>query len=84
MLTWVAIKFFKMKIGQKIVFDLEAWIGEEMIMEEHTSEILDICIDPLGRHESKCGVLVDSEKYGIPFSRIKQVLPANGEQLVLL
>jgi hypothetical protein len=72
---------FFMKIGQNVVFDLEAWIGEEMIMEEHTAEILDICIDPLGRHESKCIVTVDSEKYGIPFSQIKQVLPANGQQL---
>lgn len=83
MLTWIAIKFFKMKIGQKIVFDLEAWIGEEMIMEEYTAEILDICIDPIGRHESKCGVVVNSEKYGIPFSQIKEVLPANNEQLKL-
>lgn len=72
-----------MEIGQKIVFDLETWLGEEMIMKEFTSEILDICIDPCGRHESKCGVIVNSESYGIPFSRIKKVLPAIGEQLVI-
>lgn len=74
-----------MKIGQKIVFDLETWPdGDEIVMKETTAEVLDICIDPCGRHESKCGVIVNSKKYGIPFSLIKKVLPANGEQLVLL
>lgn len=72
-----------MEIGQKIVFDLETWIGEEIIFKEFTSEILDICVDPCGRHESKCGVVINSNKYGIPFSQIKKVLPANNEQLTL-
>lgn len=70
-----------MKVGQKIVFELETWKGEEMIMKECVSEVLDICIDPCGRHESKCSVEVDSISYGIPFSRVKQVLPAAGDQL---
>ena len=72
-----------MEIGQKIVFDLETWIGEEIIMKEFTSEILDICIDPCGRHESKCGVIINFEKYGIPFSQVKKILPADNEQLTL-
>lgn len=74
-----------MKVGQKIVFDLETWLDEsdKITMIEHTVEVKDICIDPCGRHESKCGVEVNSNHYGIPFSQVKKVIPANGEQLVL-
>jgi len=73
------------KIGQKIVFDIETWPdGKEMIMKEVSSEILDICIDPCGHHESKCMVKVDSVSYGVPFSYVKKVYPAAGEQLFLL
>lgn len=73
-----------MEVGQKIVFDLETWPnGEALIMEETISEILSFCHDPLQRHESKCIVKVNNLDYGIPFSYIKHVLPANGEQLVL-
>ena len=69
------------KPGQKIVFDLETWITEEMTMKQHTAEVLEIAIDPFGIHETRCIVIVDSEKYGIPISRIKEVLPANWEQI---
>jgi hypothetical protein len=69
--------------GQIIVFDLETWIDDEMIMKEHTAKILYLSIDPLRRHESKCLVMVNGEKYGIPFNRVKKVLPAAGEQISL-
>ena len=69
--------------GQIIVFDLETWPEDEMVMKEFKAEILHLNIDPLGRHESKCMVMVNGAKYGIPFSRIKKVLPANGEQMTL-
>lgn len=71
------------KPGQKIVFDLETWITEEMSMQQHTAEVLEIAVDPFKIHETRCIVIVDSEKYGIPLSRVKEVLPANNEQLNL-
>lgn len=73
-----------MEIGQKIVFDLETWADrDEMVMKETTAVILNFCHDPSTRHESKCIVQVDGQDYGIPFSEIKQILPAYGDQLVL-
>lgn len=67
--------------GQIIVFDLETWQGEQMVMKEFKSEILRICEDPLQRHESKCIVMVNDIQNGIPFSLVKKVIPAYGEQL---
>lgn len=69
--------------GQIIVFDLETWPEDEMVMKEFHAEILHLSIDPLGRHESKCMVTVNDAKYGIPFDRVKKVLPAIGEQMLL-
>ena len=72
-----------MIIGQIIIFDLETWYEDEMVMEEFHAEILSICIDPLHRHKSKCIVMLNDAKYGIPFNCVKNVLPAVGEQLLL-
>jgi len=69
--------------GKVIFFDLETWPEDEMVMKEFKAEILHLIIDPLGRHESKCMVMVDDKKYGIPFNRIKKVMPAYGEQMTL-
>ena len=77
------VKFFKMEIGQFITFDLETWHDESdnITMVEHKAKILSICNDPMKIHESKCCVEVNGEKYGIPFSEVKNVFPATGEQL---
>ena len=72
-----------MEIGQRILFDLETWPEDDMVMLEVEAEILNFCHDPLGRHESKCSVRISDQNYGIPFSNIKRVLPAIGEQLNL-
>ena len=40
--------------------------------------------DPMKFNESKCGVVYNGEDYGIPFSEVKSVSPADGEQLKLL
>ncbi len=69
--------------GQYIRFDLETWVGDDMLMKEHKSKILSICIDPLKLHESKCTVEINGEGYGIPFSEVKEIFPATGEQLIL-
>lgn len=72
-----------MKIGQFISFDLETWVNEDMIFVEFKAKISRLCIDPLNRHESKCIVSVNENAYGIPFSRIKEVFPFEGEQLTI-
>jgi hypothetical protein len=69
--------------GDIIFFDLETWPDDEMIMVEYSAKVLRICHDPLGRHESKCIVDVNGVGYGIPFSRIKKVIPKNNKQLEL-
>lgn len=69
--------------GQLIIFDLQVWIGDQEEIREHTSIIKSLCIDPLGFHPSKCIVEIDKKGYGIPFSEVKQVLPAHNEQLQL-
>ncbi|WP_338731749.1 hypothetical protein [Mangrovimonas cancribranchiae] len=72
-----------MKVGYKIFFDLDFWDenGNHMLKEVE-SIILDLSIDPLGIHETKCTVEYQGEKYGIPFSEIKNTIPL-GEQLEL-
>lgn len=72
-----------MKIGQYITFDLDRWYRGLHKTVEFKNKIIDICNDPLKLHESKCGVEVNGEHYGIPFSEVKQVFPADGEQLNL-
>jgi hypothetical protein len=73
-----------MKVGQKISFEIETWPnGSELTIKKFTSEIKDFIPDPLKRHESKCLVIIDGIKYGIPFSEIIEKLPAKGEQLLL-
>lgn len=73
-----------MKIGQKITFDIHTWPdNKNLVMKEVTSEIKDFIHDPLKRHESKCLVVFQDTKMGIPFSEIKELHPAKGEQLQL-
>lgn len=73
-----------MKVGQKISFEIETWPnGENIVMKTITTEIQDFIHDPLKRHESKCLVIFQETKMGIPFSLIKELHPANGEQLQL-
>lgn len=71
------------KIGKQIIFDLEYWEGEEMKWREVTSEVISLSIDPMGFHPPKCIVSVNGILYGIPFKEIKELIPANGEQLNL-
>tara|TARA_R100000027_G_scaffold55112_1_gene44274 strand:+ start:3768 stop:3995 length:228 start_codon:yes stop_codon:yes gene_type:complete len=72
-----------MKAGYVISFDLERWDEKgHSYVQEVSSIVRYICDDPLGNHESKCSVKVDGEEYGIPFSEIKNVIPA-GDQLNL-
>lgn len=73
-----------MKVGQYITFDLDFWTNNVHKIKKFTAKVIDICHDPLKLHESKCGVVVNGEGYGIPFSEIKSVSPADGEQLKLL
>ncbi len=73
-----------MEIGEYIVLDLDVWINDIHVLKSVKSKIIDLCHDPLKRHESKCGVEINGEGYGIPFSEVKQVFPADGEQLKLL
>lgn len=70
-----------MKIGKFITFNLEQWKKETHFIEKVTAEVIDICTDPLGITEPKCGVAFKGEEYGIPFSEILKVDPATGEQL---
>ena len=72
-----------MKIGQYITFNLDQWENENHSLNKIKSIILDICIDPLNIKEPKCGVEVGGELYGIPFSEVLEISPANGEQLEL-
>lgn len=69
--------------GQIIVFDMEVWPNGQEVLQEFTSKIKSMCIDPLGFHPSKCIVEIDAKDYGIPFSEVKRVLPADNEQLEL-
>ena len=69
--------------GQLLVFDLEYYPNGQETIREFTSMIKSICIDPMGFHPSKCIVEIEKEDYGIPFSEVKQVLPAHNEQLQL-
>lgn len=70
-----------MKKGQYITFDLDFWTNNVHKIMEVKSKIVDLCHDPMKIHESKCGVEVDGEDYGIPFSEVKSVSPADNEQL---
>ena len=70
-----------MKIGQNITFYLDQWKNGKHFLKKVKSIVKDICNDPLKINESKCGVEVNGELYGIPFSEILEVAPANGEQL---
>ena len=73
-----------MKKGQFITFKLDQWENGIHFLKKFKSEVLDICLDPLKICESKCGVKVNGEEYGIPFSEVLEVAPANGEQLTLI
>ena len=70
-----------MKIGQKIIFEIETWVGDKFVMKECNAII--IRIDPSEIHESKCIVEINNDLFGIPFSRVKKIMPAVGEQLAL-
>jgi hypothetical protein len=70
-----------MNPGQLITFDIETWIGDQLIMKEVSAIILRVDVDPTARRESKCIVSIDSGDYGIPFSMVKSFKPAIGEQL---
>lgn len=72
-----------MKKGQYITFYLDVWEGNSHFVKEFKAIIIALCHDPLRRHESKCIVIVENERYGIPLSEIKVVYPADGEQLKL-
>jgi len=72
-----------MEVGQFITFDLETWKDDKMIMKQFKSKILSFCKDPLKINEPKCTVEINGEGYGIPFSNVKQIFPAVGEQLTL-
>ncbi len=64
-----------MKIGQKITFDIHTWLNNKiLVMKEVTSVIQDFIHDPLKRHESKCLVVFEDIKMGIPFSEIKKYI----------
>jgi len=52
-------------------------------MKQFKSKILSFCKDPLKINEPKCTVEINGEGYGIPFSNVKQIFPAVGEQLTL-
>ncbi|SEE67441.1 hypothetical protein SAMN04487765_3739 [Tenacibaculum sp. MAR_2010_89] len=71
-----------MKVDQYITFYLDQWENDKHFLKKVKSKIIDICTDLLKIHESKCGVEVNGELYGIPFSEIIEVAPANGEQLI--
>lgn len=73
-----------MQVGQYITFNMDTWDNEVHIVKEFKSKILDFCHDPLKNKESKCCVIINGEAYGIPFSEIKDVAPADGEQLKLI
>lgn len=72
-----------MEIGQFITFKLDTWTNEKHLLKKVKAEILDFCYDPLKIHEPKCGVNVNGEEFGIPFSEIINTSPAIGEQLEL-
>lgn len=72
-----------MKVGQYIVFKLDTWSKNKHKLVIQKSRILSFFHDPLGFHESKCTVEVNGEGYGIPFSEVLEVQPADNEQLTL-
>lgn len=72
-----------MQPGKYISFKLEKWKGDALFLETVKSKVISICIDPLGLHQSKCTVEINREGYGIPFSEVLEVFPADNEQLTL-
>lgn len=71
-----------MEIGQFITFKHDSWLKGNHVVKKVKAEILDFCHDPLKINESKCGVIVNGEEFGIPFSEIIETSPAIGEQLI--
>lgn len=72
-----------MKPGKYISFKLEKWKGDVLFFKTIKTKVVSICEDPLGFYESKCTVEVNGEGYGIPFSEVLEVFPADNEQLTL-
>ena len=70
-----------MEINQFITVQIETWKNGILKLENHRTIVLDICNDPLKINEPKCGIIINNEEYGIPFSEILKVEPANGQQL---
>ena len=72
-----------MKTGQYIEYNIDCWTNGKYFLKKCRSKIIDICYDPLKIVEPKCGVKVNGEEYGIPFSEVLSVSPADNEQLTL-
>ncbi len=74
----------ELTIGSYISFEFDNWDNSgthSMIIIK--SKILDFIIDPSGRHETKCLVLVNEGHCGIPLSEIIEITQPIGSQMLL-
>jgi len=71
-------------VGGFISFNLDVWDQSgKHFLKKVQSKVLDVCIDPLGRHETKYSVIINNEAFGIPKSEIIEWSPSNGTQFSL-